>query len=812
MKDMAITRDPVCGMTVDPEAGKPGHEHGGRLFHFCCAGCRDRFAAAPEDYLTAKDPVCGMNVDRASAAHMAKHAGGRFYFCAARCQERFGAAPEDFLGDAPAPPPAPAGTRYTCPMDPEIIRDEPGDCPICGMALEPMTPSADSGPNPELVDFRRRLLIGAPLAFGVFALEMGAHLGLPVARWLGPAAAQWAQFLLAAPVVLWIGYPFFKRGWSSMVTRNPNMWTLIALGVGAAFLFSIVALIAPGLFPASFLDHDGRAPIYFEAAAVIIILVLIGQVMELTARERTGDAIRALLNLAPKTARRLTEAGEEEIPLEQVRPGDRLRLRPGEAVPVDGVVVEGRTSIDESMLTGEPVPVGKTPGDPVTGGSVNGSGGCVMEARAVGADTVLSRIIALVASAQRSRAPIQAVADRVARWFVPAVVAIAGLAFVLWLGFGPSPALSHALVAAVSVLIIACPCALGLATPMSIMVGTGRGAQAGVLIRVAEALERMAGIDALIVDKTGTLTEGRPALTDILAAEGFAEDEILSLAATLERGSEHPLAAAIIEGAEARGIAPGTAADFQAVTGQGVTGTIAGRRAALGAEAMMRTAGADASALVAQAEALRAGGKTAMFLAVDGRAAGLIAVADRITETTPEALRALHAEGLRISMATGDSPATAAAVARDLDIDEVHAGISPEGKHDLVMKLKAGGLRLAMAGDGVNDAPALAAADVGVAMGAGADVAKESAGVTLVKGDLRGVVRARRLSRAAMRNIRQNLFFAFVYNAVGVPVAAGLLYPAFGITLSPIMAAAAMSLSSVSVIANALRLRYQPLG
>jgi Cu+-exporting ATPase len=802
-----VVRDPVCGMTVDPAAGKPTHDHAGHSFHFCNPKCREKFAADPGAYLTAKDPVCGMDVDRATARFMTKHEGARHYFCSARCQTRFEDEPAAFLGDRPAPQPMPKGTQYTCPMDPEIVRDAPGDCPICGMALEPMTPSLDAGPNPELVDFRRRLWVGGPLAAATAVLEMGGHLGLPVADWFGHANLPWLQFALATPVVVWISAPFFRRGWSSVVTGNLNMWTLIALGTGAAYLYSIVATVAPGLFPAELAGMHGLPPVYFEAAAVILILVLVGQIMELSARERTGDAIRALLNLAPKTARRVTDAGEEDVALEAVAAGDRLRVRPGEAVPVDGVVMEGRSSVDESMLTGEPLPVEKTAGDPVTGGTLNRTGGFVMRAEKIGADTMLARIVAMVAQAQRSRAPIQALADKVAGLFVPAVVTVALAAFAAWMVWGPTPALGYAVVAAVSVLIIACPCALGLATPMSIMVATGRGAQAGVLIRDAEALERFAKVDVLIVDKTGTLTEGRPSLTEVIAAEGFSEDEVLALAAGLERGSEHPLAEAIVKGAEARGVAMPAAGDFAAVTGKGVTGRIDGRAVALGNRAMMTEAGADVDALSARAEALQTEGKTAMFVSVDGRAAGLVAVADRVKETTPEAIRALHAAGLRVIMATGDNARTAAAVAGPLGIDEVRAEVSPEDKAALVAELRAQGLKVAMAGDGVNDAPALAAADVGIAMGTGADVAVESAGFTLVKGDLNGILRARRLAQATMRNIRQNLFFAFVYNAAGVPIAAGLLYPLMGVLLSPIVAAVAMSLSSVSVIGNALRLR-----
>ncbi|KAA9010111.1 heavy metal translocating P-type ATPase [Histidinibacterium aquaticum] len=807
--DNAIIRDAVCGMTVDPDAGKPKAEVEGHTYHFCSERCREKFVADPEAYRTAKDPVCGMTVERANAAHMAKHEGERFYFCSAGCQTKFEDDPERYLGDRPAPEPMPEGTEYTCPMHPEIVQDHPGDCPKCGMALEPMTPTADSGPNPEYVDFKRRLWITAPLALAVFLLEMGSHIGLPFADWIGHSAFGWLQFALATPVV-WICRPFFKRGWASVVNRSPNMWTLIALGTGAAYVFSILALIAPGLLPAQMRGGMGGAPVYFEATAVILVLVLVGQVLELAARERTGDAIRALMDLAPKTARRVTGDREEDVPLDDLRTGDILRVRPGESVPVDGVVTEGRSSVDESMITGEPVPVEKVVGEEVTGGTLNKTGSFLMEARSVGADTTLSRIVQMVASAQRSRAPIQAMADRVAAYFVPAVVAVAILAFVAWWIFGPAPALSYAFVAAVSVLIIACPCALGLATPMSIMVATGRGANAGVLIRDAEALERFAKVDALILDKTGTLTEGKPTLTDV-EPEGLEEAEFLSLVAALERGSEHPLAEAIVSGAEERGAVGKDSADFDAVTGKGVTGTVDGRNVALGNAALMEQLDVETGPLSDRAAALQAEGKTAMFVAVDGRAAGLIAVADRIKETTPQAIRALHELGLRIVMATGDAEATAQAVARDLGIDEVHAGVSPEDKGALVRKLKSDGLSVAMAGDGVNDAPALAEADVGIAMGTGADVAVESAGITLVKGDLGGIVRARKLAEVTMRNIRQNLFFAFVYNTAGVPVAAGILYPFVGVLLSPIFAAAAMSLSSVSVIGNALRLRATKL-
>lgn len=757
-----------------------------------------------------RDPVCGMSVDRASTSHVVKHGGENYYFCSNGCQAKFEADPEHYTAEHAEAEAQPEGTLYTCPMHPEIVRDHPGNCPKCGMALEPMTPSADAGPNPEYVDFKRRLMIAAPLALAVFILEMGSHLGLPFADWFGHTLFGWMQFALATPVMV-ICWPFFQRGWASIVNKSPNMWTLIALGTGAAYLFSVVSLVAPGLFPAAMRDSMGKAPVYFEAAAVILVLVLIGQVMELAARERTGDAIRALLDLAPKTARKVTDGGEEDVPVETLQAGDVLRVRPGESVPVDGVVTEGRSSVDESMITGEPVPVEKSEGEPVTGGTLNKNGSFLMRAESVGAETTLSRIVDMVSKAQRSRAPIQAMADRVASYFVPAVVAVAVIAFLAWLAFGPSPALSYAFVAAVSVLIIACPCALGLATPMSIMVATGRGANAGVLIRDAEALERFSKVDVLVVDKTGTLTEGKPALTDAEPRDGFDRMELLSLAAALERGSEHPLAEAIVAGAREADAPERVSSDFDAVTGKGVTGTVDGRKAALGNAALMEAEGIDVGALRERVAALQGEGKTAMYVAVDGQAAGIVAVADRIKDTTPDAIRALHEAGLRIVMATGDAEATAKAVARTLGIDEVHAGVSPQDKHDLIERLRRDGSAVAMAGDGVNDAPALAAADVGIAMGTGADVAVESAGITLVKGDLTGIVRARHLAEATMANIRQNLFFAFVYNTAGVPLAAGILYPFFGLLLSPIVAAAAMSLSSVSVIGNALRLRATKL-
>ncbi|MCX8278772.1 heavy metal translocating P-type ATPase [Phyllobacterium sp. 0TCS1.6C] len=806
--DRTITRDPVCGMLVDPDAGKPAYDHGGRHFHFCSAGCRDRFQAEPERYIEASDPVCGMKVDRASARHMLRHQGHNHYFCSAGCMSRFEVAPQVYLGDE-KPNPAPAGTQYTCPMHPEIVSDGPGSCPLCGMALEPMgVPTGEEGPNPELVDFTHRLRLSALCSIPLFIMAMGPMLGLPIGAWVGEGLARWIEFALATPVVLWAAIPFFERAWTSFVNRSPNMWTLIAIGVGAAYLFSVTATLFPGIFPHSFRMHDGGVPVYFEAAAVIVTLVFLGQVLELKARERTGSAIRALLDLAPKTARKIGPDGEElDVPLESVVAGDQFRVRPGERLPVDGIVLEGRSAVDESMLTGEPVPVEKIKDDKVTGGTLNGNGSLLVRAEKVGADTVLSRIVAMVASAQRSRAPIQGLADRVSRFFVPAVVAVAVFSFIVWSMFGPEPSMIHGLVAAVSVLIIACPCALGLATPMSIMTATGRGAHAGVLIKDAEALERFAGVDTLIVDKTGTLTEGKPKLSDIVTAEGFDENKVLALAASLEKGSEHPLAEAILAAAKERGLALGDVSDFEAATGKGVSGTIAGNTVLIGNSTMMQGADIDVSALEQSAEEMRRDGKSAMFIGVDGKAAGIIAVVDPIKSTTHDAIKSLHRAGLRIIMATGDNATTAKAVAERLGIDDARADMLPEKKKELVDSLRARGARVAMAGDGINDSPALAAADVGIAMGTGADVAVESAGITLVKGDLNGIVRARHLAEATLRNIRQNLFFAFVYNVLGVPVAAGVLYPLFGTLLSPMIAAAAMSLSSVSVIANALRLR-----
>jgi len=755
-----------------------------------------------------RDPVCGMEVAE-DAPLRAEHAGHVYRFCNPRCRDKFTADPERYLAPPPEPEPAPSapGRRWTCPMHPEIVRDAPGACPLCGMALEPMEPSLDDEEaNEELRDMTRRFRVSAVLTLPLFALAMAEMIpGLSHAA-RGPALA-WLQLALATPVVLWGGAPFFARGWASLGTRL-NMFSLIALGTGAAYAYSVAAVLAPGWFPASFRDAHGQAPLYFEAAAVIVTLVLLGQVLELRARSRTGAAIRALLGLAPKTARRVRPDGsEEDVPLDAVHPGERLRVRPGEKVPVDGVVEEGHSSVDESMLTGEPIPVEKTAGAPVSGGTVNQTGSFVLRAERVGAETLLARIVQMVAEAQRSRAPIQRLADQAAAWFVPAVVVVAVLTFAIWALIGPEPRLAHALVNAVAVLIIACPCALGLATPMSIMVAAGRGATAGVLFRNAEAIERLRDVDTLVVDKTGTLTAGRPQLVTVEPIGSVGEAELLAAAAGLERGSEHPLAAAIVAGAEARGVRPAAADEFEAHTGKGVVGRVGGRPVALGNAALLEELGIDPGPLVARAEALRAEGQTVMFVALDGRAAGLVAVADPIKQTTPEAIAQLHRDGVRIAMLTGDNRTTAEAVARRLGLDEVEADVLPDQKAAVVKRLQRQGRVVAMAGDGVNDAPALAQADVGIAMGTGTDVAMESAGVTLVKGDLRGIARARALSRATMRNIRQNLFFAFAYNALGVPIAAGLLYPFTGLLLSPMLAAAAMSLSSVSVIGNALRLR-----
>ena len=784
-------------------SGHHQHHHHGQGAHGHDCGHTHGESAV----LVATDPVCGMKVDPATSKHRAEHEGEAFHFCSASCRTKFVADPQHYLAPKTATPPAPTGSIYTCPMHPEVRQVGPGSCPICGMALEPVEITAEAGPNHELVDMTRRFWVGAALAVPVVVLEMGGHI-FNLHHLVSPVVSTWVQFAFASPVVLWAGWPFFQRAWASLVSRNLNMFTLIAIGTGAAWLYSLVATFAPGLFPAGFRAADDSVAVYYEAAAVITVLVLLGQVLELRAREQTGGAIRALLNLAPKTARRIAASGEdEEIPLSHVHVGDRLRVRPGEAVPVDGTLQEGNSAVDESMVTGESMPVAKQSGDKLIGGTVNGTGALVMRADQVGAGTMLARIVAMVAEAQRSRAPIQRMADTVSGWFVPAVIAVALAAFIAWAIWGPSPALAYGLIAAVSVLIIACPCALGLATPMSIMTGVGKGATTGVLIKSAEALERMEKVTTLVVDKTGTLTEGKPRVVAIAPAAGQDEATLLALAASLERSSEHPLAAAIVNQARERGLAVEEPRDFTSVTGQGVRGNVGKRRVALGNARMMAGEGVDIAAIAGTADAMRAEGATVLFVAVDGAAGGAIAVADPIKETTPAALAVLRDAGIRIVMLTGDNATTARAIAAKLSITDVEAEVLPEDKHRIVRDLRAKGEVVAMAGDGVNDAPALAEADVGIAMGTGTEVAMHSAGVTLVKGDLMGIARARTLSRATMRNIRQNLFFAFVYNAAGVPLAAGVLYPSLGLLLSPIVAAAAMALSSVSVIANSLRLR-----
>ena len=752
------------------------------------------------------DPVCGMTVDPHTAKHRADHRGHTFYFCSAGCRTKFISDPQKYLG-VREPEPVREGAIYTCPMHSEIRQVGPGACPICGMALEPEIAGTETEPNPELIDMTRRFWIGLVLTLPVFTLEMGAHV-VGTHNWVEPTLSNYVQFAFATPVVLWAGWPFFVRGWQSLITRNLNMFTLIAMGTGVAYVYSLAATFAPGIFPDAFRGHGGAPASYFEAASVITVLVLMGQVLELRAREATSGAIRALLDLAPKTARRVKDdGGDEEVSLDAVKAGDRLRVRPGDKVAVDGVVIEGHSALDEFMVTGESMPVTKEKDSRVIGGTINKSGSFIMRADKVGRDTLLSQIVQMVASAQRSRAPIQRLADQVSAWFVPTVIALALIAFAAWATFGPEPRFAYGLVAAVSVLIIACPCALGLATPMSIMVGVGRGAQAGVLIKNAEALERMEKIDTLVIDKTGTLTEGKPKVVAVSPASGFDEAQVLQLAASVERGSEHPLAAAIVAAAAERKLELSPAGDFNAPSGKGVVGTVDGKRLALGNARFLGELNIDTSAIAAEAERLRTDGATAIFLAVNGKAAGVIAIADPIKETTPDALRALAADGIRVVMLTGDNRTTAQAVARRLGIADVEAEVLPDQKNAVVEKLRREGRAVAMAGDGVNDAPALAAAEVGIAMGTGADVAIESAGITLLKGDLNGIVKARVLSAAVMSNIRQNLFFAFVYNAAGVPIAAGVLYPVFGLLLSPIIAAAAMALSSVSVVGNALRLR-----
>jgi P-type Cu+ transporter len=757
------------------------------------------------------DPVCGMKVNPAKSPHHVKHGGRSYHFCSAGCRAKFAAEPEKYLTKREQNA-VPAETLYTCPMHPEIRRMGPGACPICGMALEPINAAEESGPNAELIDMTRRFWIGAALAIPVVALEMGAHFpGLNLHHFVSPQFSVWLQFLLATPVVVWAGSPFFARGWASLRNRSLNMFSLIALGIGAAYLYSLAATFAGGSFPENLRQH-GVVAVYYEAAAVITVLVLLGQVLELRAREKTGGAIRSLLKLAPKTARRIRGDGsDEDVPLERVEIGDRLRVRPGDSVPVDGVVIEGRSAIDESMVTGESMPVEKEADAKIIGGTINGTGSLVMRAEKVGADTMLARIVAMVAEAQRSRAPIQRLADTVSAWFVPAVIVVAMAAFIAWMIWGPPPAFAYALVAAVSVLIIACPCALGLATPMSIMVGIGKGATAGILIKNAETLERFEKVDTLVVDKTGTLTEGKPRVIAVIPAAGFDEDTILSLGASLERGSEHPLAAAIVASAQQRGLLIDNVADFASTTGKGVTGKINEHAVAVGNATLLKDLGLSGGGLEARADQLRRDGATVMFIVVDGRLSGIIAVADPIKATTPAALAQLRHGGVRIVMLTGDNRITAQAVAGKLGISDIEAEVSPEQKNAIVRRLRREGHVVAMAGDGINDAPALAEADVGVAMGTGTDVAMQSADVTLVKGDLAGIARARALSRATMRNIRQNLLFAFIYNIMGVPIAAGVLYPLLALTLSPAVSAAAMSLSSVSVVANALRLRRTAL-
>ncbi len=824
----AATRDPVCGMDVDPERPPGGVVRRGRTaYHFCSDACRARFEAEPERFF-AIDPVCGMEVNpKAPRGGQLEHGGRRWFFCNPRCLAKFSADPGAYPrsgpggmpAEAPLPPPAPGGELvWVCPMDPEVREKEPVPCPICGMALEPLVvgglPTAEEPPNPELESMSRRFRFGLAPAAALLALAMGDMLqGHGIHHALGFRAFALVQLALATPVVLWGGWPFFERAWISVRTAKLNMFTLIGLGTAAAYLFSAAATVLPaGAFPAAFLEH-GSPPVYFEAAAVIVELVLLGQVLELTARRRVSGAIRALLALAPRTARRLEDGGvERDVDVEQVKAGDRLRVRPGEKIPVDGVVVSGTSAVDESMVTGEPIPVEKREGDRVTGATLNGTGSFVMRAERVGKDTLLAQIVRMVTDAQRSRAPIQRLADVVSGWFVPAVVAAALVAFGLWATVGPEPRLAHALVAAVAVLIIACPCALGLATPMAIMVGTGRGATSGVLVKNAEALERLEKVDVLLVDKTGTLTRGKPAVEKVVALTSRTEGEVLGLAASLEKGSEHPLAAAIVAEAARRGLPLAEAEAFRAVPGKGVTGRVDGRAVALGNAALLEELGVDPAPLRDELAALAAGGGTVMALAVDGVAAGLVQAADPVKPGAAEAIRQLHAEGLKIVMVTGDGWVTARAVAAQLGIDEVEAEVLPGGKAAAVARWRSGGRSVAFAGDGVNDAPALAAADVGIAMGTGTDVAIASAGVTLVRGDLRGIVRARRLSRATMRNIRQNLFWAFAYNAAGVPLAAGALYPLFGVLLSPMIASAAMAFSSVTVIGNALRLRRARLG
>jgi Cu+-exporting ATPase len=797
-------KDPVCGMAVAPASAAGQYEYGGETYYFCSTGCLEKFRAAPQNFISPK--TSSPQSVAASSANEGE------YTCPMHPEvssKTAGLCPKCGMALERAVPASAPKVEYTCPMHPQIVRSAPGSCPICGMALEPRTITADAGENPELKDMRRRFCVGVALTVPVFIAAMADFIpGHPLERVASPRV--WAQFemVLATPVVLWGGWPFFVRGWKSIVTRNLNMFTLIGLGVGVAYFYSVIATLFPEIFPPSFRDQSGGVASYFEAAAVITVLVLLGQVLELNARSETGVAIRALLGLAPKLARLIKEDGSEiDVPLESVKPGDRLRVRPGERVPVDGVVIEGTSSVDESMISGEPIPVEKQASSRITGATVNGTGSLVMRAERVGAETLLAQIVRMVSEAQRSRAPIQKLADVVAGYFVPIVIGSAIITFIVWSVWGPSPRMAHALVNAVAVLIIACPCALGLATPMSIMVATGKGATMGVLFKNAEAIELLRKVDTLVIDKTGTLTEGKPKLTTVKAAAGISEEELLRLAATLERGSEHPLAAAIVTGAEARKIALASVEGVQSVTGKGVKGKVDGKAVALGNLKLMEEMKLEPGSLLQEAETMRGDGQTVMFVAVDGKVAGLLGVADPVKPTSPEAIQQLHDDGIRVVMLTGDSRTTADAVAAKLSIDEVIAEVLPADKAAVIKRLQGEGKFVAMTGDGINDAPALAQAHVGIAMGTGTDVAMESADVTLVKGDLRGIVRARLLSRATIKNIKQNLFFAFVYNALGVPIAAGVLYPFFGLLLSPIIAAAAMSFSSVSVIGNALRLR-----
>jgi len=832
----AAQKDPVCGMTVDPLEAAASVEHDGKLYHFCCKGCAEKFKADPARYLAPthkpggmqtllqlggvpvlsspkleRDPVCGMNVDAAKAAATAVHDGKTYCFCCKGCADKFKADPEQYVSSQSKPEEpkveVPKGTIYVCPMDPEVRQIGPGACPKCGMALEPETVTADSGDNPELRDMTRRFWWGVLLGVPLMVVAM-AHMVGPWAHAISPRLAAWIEFALASPIVLWAGWPFFQRGWASVKFRSPNMFTLIAMGVGVAYIFSAVATIVPQLFPDSLRGPHGQPAVYFEAAAAIVVLVLLGQVLELKARSRTSSAIRALLDLSPKMARVMRDDGSEyDIPLDEVNVGDKLRVRPGEKIPTDGVVVDGLSSVDESMITGESIPIEKRSGDKVIGATVNGTGWLLVSAERIGSETVLAQIVQMVGNAQRSRAPIQRLADRVAAYFVPAVLAVAVVTFIVWFMVGPEPRLANALVNAVAVLIIACPCALGLATPMAIMAGTGRGARAGILIKNAEALENFQKVDTIALDKTGTLTQGKPELMSVVAAAGESDEAIVRFAASLERGSEHPMAAAIVEAAEANRLPLLQADGFRSVTGKGVVGTVGGHEVVVGSERLLADHGVDVSAMITEADDLRRDGQTVVFVSIDGRAVGMLGIADPLKPEAADAVRSLQNEGVRVVMLTGDNEATAAAVARKLGISDFEAGVLPDHKADVVKKLQQQGRTVAMAGDGINDAPALAQAQVGVAMGTGTDVAMESAGITLLKGDLTALVRARRLSKAVMNNIKENLFFAFVYNSIGVPIAAGILYPRFGLLLSPIIAAAAMSFSSVSVISNALRLR-----